>query len=115
MRWSISDLSACRVLALRWPRGDAARGALLAREGDPRHQVGACFGCHGQPDNPAPRIDGQHPRPLATWLRLWREGPQVPGPDAARMAAEVSGLEDSDIADLAAYLSQTTLERRTTP
>jgi len=42
---------------------------------------------------------------LAAWLHLWREGPQTPGPEAARMAAAVRGLTDRDIADLAAHFA----------
>lgn len=85
--------------------GDPQRGAMLAARGDSSRGIGACRGCHGQPGNAAPRIEGQHGRFLAAWLHLWREGPQTPGPEAARMAAAVRGLTDRDIADLAAHFA----------
>lgn len=86
-------------------QGDAAQGERLARRGDPARNIGACLGCHGQPGNPAPRIAGQYPRFLADWLRLWRTGPQAPGPHAERMAAAVRMLSDQDIADLTTYFA----------
>ncbi|MCV2868841.1 c-type cytochrome [Defluviimonas sp. WL0002] len=91
-------------------QGDAARGRILALNGDEHDEIPSCVACHGgagQPPRTAevPRIAGQDARWIRIWLRIWRDGPVPATPGAARMAAAARGLDDQAIDDLAAFYS----------
>lgn len=92
------------------PPGDAARGRTLAERGDEHDEIPSCIACHGgdgtaprAPD--IPRLAGQDARWIVVWLRMWRDGPIPDTPGAPRMAAAARGLDDDEIADLAAFYS----------
>lgn len=85
---------AAALPATALPPGDAAAGEAKAS---------ACQGCHG-PDvnNPAfPKIAGQHPGYLFHALKAYKSGAR----QNAIMQGQVSGLSESDMADLATYFS----------
>lgn len=87
------------------PAGDAAKGS---------QKVQMCQGCHGivgwRTAFPevyrVPKISGQHSAYLVAALKEYRSGNR----GHPSMKAIASSLADADIADIAAYYSQTPLQ-----
>lgn len=94
---SVTDADASRI----------ARGAALAVEGDPTHDIPACSACHASaaaPKNPAyPVLDGQYPEYLALQLRLLRERRRGGSEYVHLMHSFVDRLTDEQVRDVAAY------------
>lgn len=93
------------------PMGDPARGEELARQGSEHDDIASCLSCHGDgQEGPkradTPRIAGQDGYWLVNWLHMYRDGPVPKTPRAHLMAAAARNLSDTDILDLAAYLSK---------
>lgn len=83
--------------------GDAERGQELSQ---------TCVACHGvdgnSPSGDFPSIAGQHEKYLIKQLHDFQTGNETSGEQGrynALMAAQVSGLDDQDIRDLAAYFA----------
>ncbi|MEQ5871305.1 c-type cytochrome [Sagittula sp. NFXS13] len=93
------------------PVGDAARGEVLAQQGDEHFDIASCASCHegagadGLSPKRAdtPRIAGQDGYWLVNWLTMYRDGPQPTTPRAHLMSAAAKPLTDEDIRDIAAY------------
>jgi cytochrome c553 len=87
------------------------RGALLARQGLPEENVGACLGCHGEAGETSrpefPRIAGQYARYLEQQLRLFAAEDTVRGGSgfAALMESASHQLSPSDIEAVSAYFA----------
>lgn len=67
----------------------------------------ACVSCHGPAGQGMaifPSIAGQEADYISTRLTQYRAGEQI-GPNTALMAPMAAGLSDTDIANLAAYIS----------
>lgn len=81
--------------------GDAARGQTLAY---------TCLGCHGienyknaYPNYDVPKLAGQHPEYIIAALKGYKSAER----SHATMHAHAMGMNDQDMADIAAYLSGT--------
>lgn len=81
------------------PAGDAAAG---------RHKAAICAGCHGipgyrnaYPTYSVPKLGGQHAPYIVAALKAY----QTKARAHPTMQAIAAGLNDKDIADLAAYFS----------
>lgn len=81
------------------PPGDAKRGRTLAY---------TCLGCHGvanyenaYPMYRVPKLAGQHPDYIVAALQGYRDGDRA----HATMHAQASSMTDTDMRDIAAYLS----------
>lgn len=87
--------------------------AIGAQEGDPAAgQVKAipCMGCHGisgysnvYPSYHVPRVGGQHAKYLVAALKAYKSGDR----GHKTMQAQSASLSEQDMADIAAYFSQT--------
>jgi cytochrome c553 len=83
------------------PQGDAERG---------RQKASMCMGCHNIPGYRTsfpfvyhvPKIDGQHAPYIVSALRAYKSGERA----NPQMRAISASLSDEDMADLAAYYSQ---------
>lgn len=94
------------VLGLAWG------GSAAAQTGDPaagERKAWTCAGCHGIPGwrnaYPAyhvPKLGGQHAAYIVAALRAYQSGERA----HATMHAIAAGLSEQDMADLAAYFSQ---------
>ena len=78
---------------------------------DKHDDIASCLSCHGDGEErpkraDTPRIAGQDGYWLVNWLHMYRDGPVPKTPRAHLMAAAARNLSDTDILDLAAYLSQ---------
>jgi cytochrome c553 len=82
------------------------RGAVLAAQGDPGHQIPACLSCHGDAGLPAyPRLSGQPARYLAGQLQAWRAGFNARTPGGTVMAPIARRLTPQQVADAALYFA----------
>lgn len=65
-----------------------------------------CIGCHGATaqGSVGPKLAGQAADTLADKLQTYRSGGDI-GPMSSMMKPLAAGLSDTDIADLAAYIS----------
>lgn len=87
-------------------------GSAAAQEGDPeagRIKASTCMGCHGiedysnvYPTFAVPRLGGQHADYIESALKAYRDGQR----NHPTMNAQASSLSDQDMADIAAYLSE---------
>jgi cytochrome c553 len=85
------------------PAGDPERG---------RQKASMCVGCHNIPGYRTafpfvyhvPRLDGQHAPYIVNALRAYKSGERT----HPSMRAIAAGLSDEDMADLAAFYSQST-------
>ncbi|MEQ8799576.1 MAG: cytochrome c [Salinisphaeraceae bacterium] len=87
-------------------------GPAVAQEGDPeagRIKASTCMGCHGikdysnvYPTFAVPRLGGQHADYIESALKAYRDGQR----NHPTMNAQASSLSDQDMADIAAYLSE---------
>lgn len=84
--------------------GDVEQGRIKAN---------TCMGCHGianysnvYPTYSVPKLGGQHPQYLAAALKAYRSGER----SHPTMRAQAAQMSDEDIADIAAYLSQSPSE-----
>jgi len=89
------------------PKGDIAAGHEIATKG--AQGVAACTSCHGAEGNAPidgmyPKIGGQYADYLGHSLQAYRGGTRA-GATADVMAAQAKGLNDQQIADLAAYFA----------
>lgn len=89
------------------PKGDIAAGRDIATKG--AQGVAACTSCHGAEGNAPidgmyPKIGGQYADYLGHSLQAYRNGSRA-GATADLMAAQAKGLNDQQIADLAAYFA----------
>lgn len=94
------------VLGLAWA------GSAAAQTGDPaagERKAWTCAGCHGIPGwrnaYPAyrvPKLGGQHAQYIVAALRGYQSGARA----HATMRAIAAGLSEQDMADLAAFFSQ---------
>lgn len=89
------------------PKGDIAAGHDIATKGT--QGVAACTSCHGAEGNAPidgmyPKIGGQYADYLGHSLQAYRGGTRA-GATADVMAAQAKGLNDQQIADLAAYFA----------
>lgn len=102
MQTGYAALAALALLALpvvASAAGDAKAGANKAY---------TCLGCHGipnynnsYPNYRVPRLGGQHPEYIVSALKAYKTGER----SHPTMAAQASGLSDTDIADIAAYFA----------
>ena len=87
-----------------------ARGASIARTGNPARGVPPCAPCHGPTDAPRhplyPPIAGQPAAYLRQQLHLWRAGTPAATPQGAVMHAAARQLRDDEIAAVADYYAQ---------
>ncbi len=79
--------------------GDAAKGQVLFK---------ACIQCHGEngrgnPNEEAPSIAGQYDWYIVSSINQFKKGVERKNP---KMLPFIKNLSDSDINDLAAYISQ---------
>ena len=89
------------------PKGDIAAGLDIATKGT--QGVAACTSCHGAEGNAPidgmyPKIGGQYADYLGHSLQAYRSGSRA-GATADVMGAQAKGLNDQQIADLAAYFA----------
>lgn len=86
---------------------DAGDGGMIFRNGIRARNVPACRSCHGADNrNPLyPKIAGQPSDYIANQLRLFRAGKRGGTERGHLMFAAARGLQDDDIAALAAFLS----------
>ena len=89
------------------PAGDIAAGHDIATKG--AQGVAACTSCHGAEGNAPidgmyPKIGGQYADYLGHSLQAYRSGTRA-GATADVMGAQAKGLNDQQIADLAAYFA----------
>ena len=72
-------------------------------------KVAMCMGCHGEAGNSMiamfPKLAGQHPKYTAKQLQDIKSGKRA----VPEMTAFVAGLNDQDMADIAAYYGQQTI------
>ncbi|MGD9423739.1 c-type cytochrome [Pantoea sp. NSTU24] len=96
-QWLIVSLIAIALPV--WAAGDAQRGT---------EKAGSCIACHGATGKAAapiyPNLAGQNAAYLELALQAYKKGERSGG-QAEVMKAFVTGLSDSDMADLAAYYS----------
>jgi cytochrome c553 len=103
----VGALTAFLVSAPGWAEGDPARGWERAQ---------MCAGCHGIPDYrtaypevyPVPKLGGQQAAYIVKSLQDYKSGARK-HPSMVGIAATLS---DQDMADLAAYYNDTTVEAR---
>ena len=86
-------------------------GGAAQAAGDPaagRTKAGTCMGCHGipgyqnaYPNYNVPKLGGQHPEYLVAALKAYKAGER----SHATMKAQVAGLTEQDMLDLAAYFA----------
>lgn len=83
-----------------------AAGEALAERGDAVRQIVACANCHGPQGiglPPAiPSLAGQTSGYISAQLKAWRQGDRG-NDDGGLMATVANGLDDADIAAVAAY------------
>jgi cytochrome c553 len=83
-----------------------AAGEALAERGDAERQIVACANCHGPLGiglPPAiPSLAGQTSGYISAQLKAWQQGDRS-NDDGGLMAAVANGLDDADIAAVAAY------------
>jgi len=86
----------------------AAKGKVLATEGDRSRNIPACLSCHGDGDRNLayPVLDGQPEEYLAQQLRLFRAATRGGSAYGKLMATTARELTDDDIEALAAFFSQ---------
>ena len=88
--------------------GANSPGALLFDEGRWPQGLPACSQCHGPGGDGVgttfPALTGQSALYLENQLHAWQKGARPPGP-LALMSVVASKLSDSDIKDLASYIS----------
>jgi cytochrome c553 len=104
---------AVAVAAAAMSTAAAAQGATAGDPGKGRDKVQMCQGCHGiegwrtaYPEvYPVPRIAGQHQAYLVKALQEYKSGAR----SHPSMRAIAATLSDKDMADIAAYYTQTGL------
>lgn len=97
------------------PKADQVAGASVYAHGDPSRAVPACAACHGaegNSDSPAyPRLAGQYASYVTEQLRQFRARTR----ENPVMNTAAASLTDSDIVNIAAYLSTQTPQAPQTP
>lgn len=99
---------------------DAGRGATLFEQGDAARGIVSCASCHGAGGDSTleanPKLSGQHAAYVARQLTDFRqaEGAEAPARVSLIMNPLAAALTDADIRDLAAYISQQTLNEPAT-
>lgn len=109
-----ADASTTEVPSNGLPKGDAAAGHQLATKG--AQGIAACTSCHGEEGNKPidgmyPKIGGQYADYVEHALLAYRNGTRA-GATADVMAAQAKGLNDQQIANLAAYFASTPSQLR---
>lgn len=94
-----------------------ASTVAMAQQGDAdagKQKTAACAACHGADGNsPAaafPKIAGQNAKYIAKQLTDMKNGQEEGGRVVPEMTAIVNGLSEQDIADIAAYYAEQTIQ-----
>ncbi len=113
--WSILAAGVCLVLSTQ-----SLQAAGNAEEG--KKKFYSCGGCHAiegysnaYPNYHVPRLGGQHEMAVIASLKAYKSGDRKHGelPQGNSMQGNSSGWSDSDVADIAAYVSKKVLSTET--